>query len=188
MKIVELLLLAMALCVDSLVVSTTCSFKSKMTVRRGILMAVIFAFFQALFPLLGAVLGLAFKDLISAVDHWIAFGLLLLVGGKMIVDALWSKPDDKPLDLSKTGVLCLLGIATSIDAFVVGIGLGLDNSFIEILIAVLVIGVVTFLFSMLGYVLGNRNIPIPEKGASIVAGLVLIGLGLYTLAEHLMLF
>ena len=103
----------------------------------------------------------------------------------MIVDALRNAPDDKQLDISKTGVLCLLGIATSIDAFVVGIGLGLDNELPQIVFVVVTIAVVTFIVSMLGVVLGKRNIPIPERIASIVAGLVLIGLGAYTLIEHL---
>lgn len=183
--LIETLLLALALCVDSLVVSTTSAFKSKMTYRHGVLMAVIFALFQGGFPFLGALLGVAFKDLIASVDHWVAFGLLLFVGGKMIVDALRNAPDDKQLDISKTGVLCLLGIATSIDAFVVGIGLGLDNELPQIVFIVVTIAVVTFIVSMLGVVLGKRNIPIPERIASIVAGLVLMGLGAYTLIEHL---
>lgn len=183
--LIETLLLALALCVDSLVVSTTSAFKSKMTYRHGVFMAVIFALFQGGFPFLGALLGVAFKDLIASVDHWVAFGLLLFVGGKMIVDALRNAPDDKQLDISKTGVLCLLGIATSIDAFVVGIGLGLDNELPQIVFIVVTIAVVTFIVSMLGVVLGKRNIPIPERIASIVAGLVLIGLGAYTLIEHL---
>lgn len=185
MFFVESLLLALALCVDSLVVSTTSAFKSKMSYHHGLLMAVIFALFQGGFPFLGALLGVAFKDLIALVDHWVAFGLLLLVGGKMIIDALRDVPDDRQLDISKVGVLCLLGVATSIDAFVVGIGLGLDNELPQIVFIVAVIAVVTFLVSMFGVVLGKRNIPIPERIASIVAGLVLIGLGAYTLIEHL---
>lgn len=182
---IETLLLAFALCVDSLVVSTTSAFKSKMTYRHGMLMAAIFAFFQGGFPFLGALLGVAFKELIASVDHWVAFGLLLFVGGKMIVDALRDAPEDKQLDVSKVGVLCLLGIATSIDAFVVGIGLGLDRDLPQIIFVIAVIAAVTFLVSMLGVVLGKRNIPIPERIASVVAGLVLIGLGTYTLIEHL---
>lgn len=185
MFIIETILLALALCVDSLVVSATSAFKSKMTYRRGLLMAVIFALSQGGFPLLGALLGLAFKDMVASVDHWIAFCLLLFVGGKMIVDALCNKSDEEQLDLSKTWVFCIMGVATSIDAFVVGIGLGLDNTIAQVLISVLVIGVMTFVVSLGGVLLGKRNIPVPEKAASIVAGLVLIGLGTYTLIEHL---
>ena len=112
--ILEAFLLALALCVDSFVVSTTSAFKSKMSYRHGILMAVVFAFFQGGFPFLGAMLGAAFRDMIASVDHWVAFGLLLAVGGKMVYDALCEVPDDRQLDVSRFGVLCLLGIATSI--------------------------------------------------------------------------
>lgn len=178
-------MLALALCVDSLVVSTTSAFRSKMPLRRGLLMAIIFALFQAGFPFLGALLGMAFKGPLEAVDHWIAFFLLLFVGGKMIVDVISNKPEEKQMDLSKTSVLCLLGVATSIDAFVVGIGMGLDRDFAGILGAVIVIGVMTFLVSFAGWLLGTRNIPVPERMATVLAGLVLIGLGTYTLIEHL---
>lgn len=185
MIILESILLAFALCVDSLVVSTTSAFRSKMLFRRGVVMAMIFALFQAGFPFLGALLGMAFKGPLEAVDHWIAFFLLLVVGGKMIVDVLRNKPDEEQMDLSKTSVLCLLGVATSIDAFVVGIGLGLDSDLAGILWTVFVIGLTTFLVSLLGWFLGSRNIPVPERIATIMAGVVLIGLGTYTLIEHL---
>ena len=88
MTLLESFLIALALIVDSLVVSTTSAFKSKMPYRKGLLMAVVFAVFQGGFPLLGALLGGAFKDFVDGFDHWIAFGLLLLVGGKMIWDTL----------------------------------------------------------------------------------------------------
>ena len=183
--ILEAFVLALALCVDSFVVSATSAFKSKMSYRHGVLMAVVFAFFQGGFPFLGAMLGAAFRDMIASVDHWVAFGLLLAVGGKMVYDALCEVPDDRQLDVSRFGVLCLLGIATSIDAFVVGIGLGLDKGLGQIAFIVAVIAVVTFVVSMVGVALGKRNIPVPERVATLLAGLVLIGLGVYTLIEHL---
>ena len=186
MDYIEIILLALALCVDSLVVSTTSAFNSKMSYRHGVLMALIFGVFQGGFPLLGALLGVAFKSVIAAVDHWVAFGLLLLVGGKMLLDAIRNVPKEEQLDVSRIGVLCLLAVATSIDAFVVGIGLGLDNDLPYVLLTVAVIGVVTFLVSMLGVVLGKRDIAIPERLAGALAGIVLIGLGTYTLFEHLL--
>ena len=185
MSIVESLLLALALCVDSLVVSTTSAFRSKMTFRRGMLMALVFGFCQGFFPLLGALLGIAFKGPLEAVDHWVAFFLLLVVGGKMIVDVVRNKPDEEQMDLSKTGVLFLLGVATSIDAFVVGIGLGMGSGFADVMFTVSVIGLTTFVVSLLGWFLGSRRIPVPERTATVIAGLVLIGLGVYTLIEHL---
>ncbi len=187
MTFLESFLIALALCVDSLVVSTTSAFKSKMALRRGLLMAVVFGFFQGIFPLLGALLGEAFKAYVEAVDHWIAFFLLFFVGGRMVWEAFHPNDEDKQLDVTRFGVLCLLGIATSIDAFVVGIGFGLNNTLGDIIFTVIIIGVVTFIVSLIGWFLGNRNIPVPEKAANVIAGLTLIGLGTYTLIEHTLL-
>ena len=187
MFLVEAFLLALALCVDSFVVSTTSAFKSKMPYARGLLLALVLALFQGLFPLLGALLGGAFKDVVSALDHWIAFGLLLLVGGKMIWDAFHGGEDVEVLDVTRFGTMCLLGVATSIDAFVVGIGFGLSSTLWETLVTVLIIFFVTLIVSLVGVSLGKRNIPVPERVASVMAGVVLIGLGTYTLLEHTVL-
>ncbi len=202
----ESFILALALCVDSLVVSTTTAFRSRMAWRQGVLMALIFGFCQGLFPLLGALIGDVARSFIEAVDHWVAFTLLAFVGGKMIVDgckqtepqsgqtsADVAAADEDKLPggqaRHKSGnaiySYILLGIATSIDAFAVGIGLGLEHTMGDVLWTVLVIGVVTLLMSMLGVALGKRNIPVPERTASIVAGVVLIGLGVKILIEHL---
>lgn len=181
----EVLLLALALCVDSFVVSTSCALHGSMTWRRGILMALIFAFFQSLFPLLGALLGAAARDFVAAVDHWIAFGLLFLVGGKMVVDALRDAPEEKTLDVGRFSVLCLLGVATSIDAFVVGIGLGLDMAVADIWSVVAAVAVATFLLSLAGYVVGSLRLSVPQRLVSVAAGLLLIGLGVFILIEHL---
>lgn len=150
-------------------------------------MAATFGVFQGGFPLLGALLGTAFRDVVSSVDHWIAFALLLAVGGKMIWDAFHEEGDDKALDVSRFATMCLLGVATSIDAFVVGIGFGLDseNTLLGIFVTAIVIAVVTMAVSLVGVFLGKRNVPVPEKTATLIAGLVLIGLGTYTLLEHL---
>ena len=134
---------------------------------------------------MGALLGGAFRQVASAVDHWIAFGLLLLVGGKMIWDAFHEGAANGQLDLTRFSTICLLAVATSIDAFVVGISFGLNSSLVEILFTALVIFLVTFLLSLVGVTLGHRNIPVPDKVATILAGVVLIALGTYTLISHL---
>lgn len=186
MNLIESILLALALCVDSLVVSTTCGLKTKMKYSRGVLLAVTFAVFQGLFPLLGALLGSTCQSLIENIDHWIAFGLLAIVSLKMFIDAFKSGDDSGNFDISRFGVICLLAIATSIDAFVVGIGFGISsgNTLAQILLTVSIITVVTFLSAMLGVFLGKQNVPIPEKWATIVAAIVLLGLGVNTLIEH----
>ena len=103
----------------------------------------------------------------------------------MIVDAVRNVPSDEQFDVSSFGVMCLLGIATSIDAFVVGIGLGLDVGLPQIVLAVVVVGIMTFLVSLFGVFLGKRKVAIPERLAGIIAGVVLVGLGIITLVEHL---
>lgn len=187
MTILSSLLLALALCVDTLAVSTSSALKSKMSYRKGLEIAFVFGLFQGGIPLLGALLGSAFQSLVASIDHWIAFGLLFLVGGKMIIDGIRGEKEEKPLDVTKLGVIILLAIATSIDAFVVGIGFGLNSTIGNSITTCIIIGVVTFVVAIIGIYLGKRNVPIPEKAASIIAGLVLIGLGTHTLLEHTLL-
>ena len=187
MSFVEALLLSLALCVDTLVVSTTTAFRSKMNYRRGVLMALILGFCQFAFPLIGAIIGDIARSFIEAVDHWVAFGLLAFVGGKMIWDGLRHDEDKGVSDSQKLSVATffILGIATSIDGLAVGIGLGLNNTFATILWVVATVGIVTFVVALVGLYLGKRDIPVPERTATVVAGLVLIGLGVKILLEHL---
>lgn len=187
MSFLEALILALALCVDTLVVSATTAFRSKMAYKRGFLMALILGFCQFAFPLAGAVIGDVARSFIEAVDHWVAFGLLAIVGGKMVVEGFRNEEEAESTKYSNlsVGMFFLLGVATSIDGLAVGIGLGLDNALKTVLWVVAIIGVVTFLVSMLGIYLGKRNIPVPERTANIIAGMVLIGLGAKILIEHL---
>ncbi len=188
MTFIEALILALALCVDSLVVSTTTAFRSRMTYRRGVVMAIVFGLCQGGFPLMGALIGDVARSFVEAVDHWVAFGLLAIIGIRMIVEGLRKAEDDKASTYQQTNLATffLLGVATSIDAFAVGIGLGLDNPLSTVLWVVATIGAVTFLVSVVGVFLGKRNIPIPELAANIIAGCVLIGLGVKILLEHLL--
>ncbi len=187
MTIVEAILLSLSLCVDSLVVSTTTAFHSKISFRRGALMAAVFGLCQGAFPLAGALIGDVARAFIEAVDHWVAFGLLLMVGGKMILDAIRNKeePENRKRPVVNVGTMFLLGVATSIDAFAVGIGMGLEHTMSDVLWTVAMIGGVTFAVSLLGVHLGRHNIPVPERTATILAGVVLIGLGTRILLEHL---
>lgn len=183
--IIEYILFALALCVDSFAVSTTSALKTKLSWRRGFLLAFTFALFQGGFPLIGALAGAAAKQYVESVDHWIAFGLLLLVGGKMIWDAFHDDEPNKALDLSRYWVICTLAVATSIDAFVVGIGLGLELTTTQLLWQCFIIALATFLVSLLGVLLGRQQIPVSERGVTIFGGIVLIGLGAKILLEHL---
>ncbi len=188
MTFIEAILLSLALCVDTLVVSAATAFRSKMTYRRGLLMALILGFCQFAFPLVGAIIGDISRAFIEAVDHWVAFGLLAFIGGKMIVEGVRREEEESVSKYKNLNVATffLLGIATSIDGLAVGIGLGLDNPMSTVIWVVATIGVVTFLVSMLGIFFGKRNIPVPERMATLIAGLVLIGLGVKILLEHLL--
>ena len=185
MTIWESILIAIAVCFDSLAVSTACALQSKMKYRQGLLMAITFAIFQGAFPLFGALLGNIAESFIKAIDHWIAFSLLSLVGGKMLYDAFCPVEKKTNIDTSKVYIILTLAIATSIDAFVVGIGYGLNSTIPQIIFTTIIIAIATFLSSMLGIFIGNRNIPLNEKATSILGGLVLIGLGVKILIQHL---
>lgn len=204
MTIVESFLLAVALCADTLAVSTASGLKYRTAWRRWLLLAAILGGFQGFFPLMGALLGATCERFIESVDHWIAFTLLLMIGGKMIVDALRSKKSDagsQMLDAAdhdgispnddtrahglRLGTMCLLGVATSIDAFAVGIGFGLDSSVSEIFVTCGIIAAVTFTVAMCGIALGRAGRNIPERWTGILAGIVLVGIGTKILVEHL---
>jgi putative Mn2+ efflux pump MntP len=196
MGFVEALLLSLALCVDTLVVSATTAFRSHLSWRRGILMAIVFGFCQGAFPLAGALIGDVARSFIEAVDHWVAFALLAIVGGNMIVEQLRNHTEDERVGEGTSSAkqslgkelrtYFLLGTATSIDALAVGIGLGLGNPMSTVLWVVLLIGAVTAIVSLVGTALGKRSVPVPERTASIIAGVVLIGLGVKILLEHLL--
>ena len=187
MSFIEALVLSFALCVDTLVVSATTAFRSKMAYKQGLLMALILGFCQFAFPLVGAIVGDVARSFIEAVDHWVAFGLLAIVGGKMVVEGVRNEEEVNAAKYKQlnVGTFFLLGVATSIDGLAVGIGLGLDNPLRTVLWVVALVGAVTFMVSMLGIYLGKRNIPVPERTANIIAGVVLVGLGVKILIEHL---
>ena len=179
--------MALALCVDSWVVSTAETMHARLRWKNGLAMAAVFAMCQALFPLLGAGVGEVAGHLVQKVDHWVAFILLAWVGGKMIIDGLKSGtgPDlRRERGHRQLTVFVLLGMATSIDAFAVGIGLRLEYPMTVVVSEVAMIGLFTFMAALLGVYLGRRKLPVPEKIASVMAGVVLIGLGVKILLEN----
>lgn len=186
MTFIEALFLALALCVDSLVVSATATLSIRPRWQRGTLMAIVFGLCQAAFPLMGALVGDVARSLVEAAGHWVAFGLLALVGGKMVADGLRGEEHTMGGRSLTLWTMLLLGVATSIDSFAVGIGLGLEYAMGTVWWVVLTIGGVTTLVALLGYFLGSRRIPVPERTATIIAGVVLIGLGVKILLDHLL--
>ena len=187
MGFAELFLIAVGLSMDAFAVSVCKGLCMKrLDMRQALVIALFFGGFQGLMPLLGWALGTQFERYITPVDHWIAFGLLALIGGKMLWDAFHeddddlSCPADGRLDLRE---LVMLAIATSIDALAVGITFAFLG--VNIWVAITIIGVTTFVLSLVGVVVGNQFGSRFEKPATIAGGIVLILIGLKILIEHL---
>lgn len=184
MEIFTVILLAIGLSFDSFAVSV-CSGLNLPHIRfvQAAKIAIFLALFQAVMPLIGWLIGTSMKSMIEPVDHWIAFGLLSLIGGKMIIESFLSSEVREIKNPLHIKVILTLSLATSIDALAVGFSFA---AFWEkILIAVFIIGAVTFIASMLGILLGKKTGPSFNKYAEILGGLILIVIGLKILIEHL---
>ncbi len=183
MEIVTVFFLAVGLSFDSFAVSV-CSGLSLPHIRffQAVKIAVFMAIFQAFMPLIGWLIGNSMKSLIEPVDHWIAFGMLSLIGGKMIIESFIGSETREIKNPLHIRVILLLSLATSIDALAVGFSFAVLLD--KILIAVLIIGVVTFIASMLGILLGKKTGPKINRYAEIIGGLILILIGLKIMIEH----
>ena len=183
MTFIELLLIAIGLSMEAFSVSICKGLTTKkFSWRMALLCGLWFGFFQALMPVIGYFLGAQFQELIEAYDHWIAFGLLFLIGANMIREALSKKEESANGDLD-VKTMFLLAIATSIDALAVGVSFACIQ--VKLWSSVLIIGITTFLFSVLGVKIGNVFGSKYEKSAGIIGGIILILIGLKILMEHL---
>ena len=182
----ELLLLAVGLSMDAFAVSICKGLSmKKATVKAGAVCGAWFGGFQALMPLIGYFLGTMFADAIKSVDHWVAFGLLAIIGINMLKEALQKGCDceEHDADLSPK-TMFIMAVATSIDALAVGISLAMAGN-VNILTAILLIGVITFFLSAAGVKIGNVFGSRFEKKAQAAGGIILILLGTKILLEHL---
>ena len=186
----ELLFLGIGLAMDAFVVAVCKGLAMrKVNKKQAVVIGLFFGGFQALMPFIGWVLGSQFESYITSVDHWIAFALLGLIGGKMIFEALKPEEDveiaemDAPLDLKE---LLVLAVATSIDALAIGITFAfLDYPIVE---AVTIIGVVTFFIAIGGVYAGNFFGNKYKRKAELAGGVILVLLGLRILLLHLGVF
>lgn len=184
---ITIFLIAVGLAMDAFAVSVsngicTKDFGKRDALRQGI----YFGAFQFIMPLLGWVLGSSVRESIALIDHWIAFVLLAGIGGNMIRDSRKQEDAEGKVSKKQSGKeLALQGLATSIDALAVGISFALLH--VHIVYASAIIGVVAFLLSYLGGIFGKGVGKILEKKAEFIGGVVLIGIGLKILAEHLLL-
>lgn len=183
-----LLLMGAGLSMDAFAVSI-CNGLSmrKVNKKQCLVIGLFFGGFQALMPFIGWVLGSQFEQYITSIDHWIAFILLGFIGGKMVVEAIREKDEavevgkmDPPLDLKE---MFILAIATSIDALAVGITFAFLQ--VPIVEAVSIIGITTFVISVIGVYVGNFFGNRYKKKAELAGGIILILIGLKILLEHL---
>lgn len=187
MGFVELLLVAIGLSMDAFAVAVCRGLHMrKLNLRHAAVIALFFGGFQALMPLAGWLLGSAFAQYIDGFDHWLAFMLLAFIGGKMIYEALQNEEgngehDDDSLNVKE---LLLLSVATSIDALAVGITLAVIPE-TNIWTSILTIGVITFIISGMGVLLGNRFGSRYKSKAELAGGIILVLIGLKILLEHL---
>ena len=184
MSIIEIVLLAIGLSMDSLAVSVTGGAVIRnCTVCNMVKIGSFMGITQATMTVLGYLAGVGFQKYITAFDHWIAFVLLLYLGGKMIYDSTQEEDED-----CKTNPLCNetlfgLSIATSIDALAIGISLAILKS--DIIIQASLIGIITFLMSVSGVYFGSRFGRKVDLKLDLIGGLILIGIGAKILIEHL---
>lgn len=187
MGIIELFLIAVGLSMDAFAVSVCKGLSmKKCTWRKSALVGAYFGIFQAGMPLAGFILGVQFRDVITSVDHWIAFILLGMIGGNMVREAL-GKDDgeccaeaEEALDMR---TMLGLAVATSIDALAVGVTFAFLK--VDIVPAVCFIGVITFTLSVAGVKIGNLFGTKYQAKAELLGGVILILMGLKILLEHM---
>lgn len=186
--LVEFLLLGVGLAMDAFAVSICKGLAMrKVNKKQAVIIALFFGGFQAIMPVIGWLLCKGFQTYIEAFDHWIAFALLAFIGMKMIIETLSEKEEDivvekmdPPLDMKE---MFMLAIATSIDALAVGISLAtLDRPIVE---SATIIGVVTFIISIVGVYIGNFFGNRYKKRAELAGGIILVLIGVKILCEHM---
>ena len=184
MSIIEIALIGVGLAMDAFAVSICKGLAMRrMNYKKAIIIAAFFGVFQALMPALGYVLGTTFANKIAAIDHWIAFILLALIGANMIKEALSSDDDECQDDSLRLGDLIMLSIATSIDALAVGITFAFFN--MSLLLSVSMIGIITFIICVIGVKVGNVFGEKYKSKAELAGGLILIVMGAKILIDHL---
>ncbi|MBR6305649.1 MAG: manganese efflux pump [Bacteroidales bacterium] len=183
------ILIALALAMDCFAVSAVCGVIIRRFEGRVMLpIAFFFGLFQALMPLVGWALTSSFSHYLEAVDHWIAFGMLAFIGGKMIADSFKAE-EDKSINPRNLRTQLLLAVATSIDALAVGISYACTGyqTLASIAVPVVVIGIVSFMMSILGFAVGVKfgEAVVKKLRPELLGGIILIGIGIKILMEHL---
>jgi len=170
-------------CQDSLAVASGVAIKN-LRIHHALRIALAFGLFQAIMPVIGWLAGIVLQGYVAKFDHWVAFGLLAFIGGKMIYEATRIEQAEEPANPLNFYVLLILALATSIDALAVGITFAMLGT--AIITPVVVIGSVTFVLSLAGVYIGDVFGHFFEKKIEILGGVVLIGIGIRILFQHLL--
>lgn len=183
MNLFSLFLVAVGLSMDAFAVSICKGLAmQKITLKKALIVGLWFGGFQGLMPALGYLLGSQFEAYITSIDHWIAFVLLSIIGGNMIKEAL-SKDEEPASDSLAFKEMLILALATSIDALAVGVTFAFLK--VQIVPAVLFIGIITFTLSSIGVKVGNIFGCRYKAKAELAGGAILIIMGIKILLEHL---
>ena len=186
MELFEIIIIAIGLSMDAFAVSIGKGLsvaKSKLSYYLKV--GLWFGGFQALMPLIGYLLGTSFADAVAEFDHWIAFALLAIIGGNMIKEAVGNDDDEESNADFSIKALFVLAVATSIDALAAGVSFAFLKT--DIISSIIIIGITTFLFSIVGFKIGNIFGNRYKKRAELVGGVILITIGLKILIEHTLL-
>ena len=192
MGLIEIIFIGIGLAMDAFAVSVCKGLSmKKINWKNAIIIAIYFGIFQALMPVVGYFLGTAFSSIVESVDHWIAFILLAAIGGNMIKESTDDEVE-KRNDNVDFRTMIVLAIATSIDALAVGtsidaLAVGVTFAFfkVNLILAIVLIGIITFALSILGVIIGNKFGDKLQNKAELTGGIILILIGLKILLEHL---
>ena len=183
MELFEIIVIAIGLAMDAFAVSVCKGLSmKKIDWKKAIIIAVYFGIFQALMPVLGYFLGSSFSAFVQKVDHWIAFILLSIIGVNMIKESTDDEVE-KRNDNVDFKTMVVLAIATSIDALAVGVTFAFFE--VNILLAISIIGIITFILSIFGVIIGNKFGDKFQNKAELAGGIILIIIGVKILLEHL---
>ncbi|NLV36834.1 MAG: manganese efflux pump [Clostridiaceae bacterium] len=183
MELAELIIIAVGLSMDAFAVAICKGLSvQSLKVKHALITGLFFGGFQAIMPLIGHLFGTQFSEYIVTVDHWIAFALLSVIGINMIRESRQEHCENVGNTFGLKSML-ILSLATSIDALAVGVTFAFLQ--VDILPAVLTIGIITFLFSAAGVKIGNVFGAKFKSKAEFAGGIILIGMGLKILVEHL---
>ena len=183
MELFEIIVIGIGLAMDAFAVSICKGLSmKKIDWKKALIIALYFGAFQALMPVVGYFLGSTFSSFVQSVDHWIAFILLAIIGGNMIKDSTDDEVE-KRNDKVDVKTMIMLAIATSIDALAVGVTFAFFK--VNLLFSISVIGIITFVLSFFGVIIGNKFGDKFQNRAELAGGIVLITIGLKVLLEHL---